>query len=280
MAKGLLLLLATVMVSVPAFGQVDFSGEWAQLRHEDSITSAEVGDYLGVPLNAAGRARVDNFNATIWSLPEWQCRPHGAPYFWRGTGETRVTKVVDPVTRDTTAFRVERRRNFDVLVYLDGRPHPPEYAAHTWGGFSTGKWDGDVLTITTTHLKEGYIKTNGIPYSDKTTVTERWIRKDDLFFVIQTINDPVYMEEPYVVSMQHRLNPRQTVPITPCVVIEESTNAKGAVPQFMPGENPYRTEFADRYKIPSEVMVDGAKLMYPEYQAKIREYQSKSKPSN
>jgi len=41
---------------------------------------------------------------------------------------------------------------------MDGRPHPPEYAAHTWQGFSTGKWDGDVLTVTTTHLKIGWIQ--------------------------------------------------------------------------------------------------------------------------
>jgi hypothetical protein len=63
------------------------------------------------------------------------------------------------------------------------------------------------------------------------------------------------------------------------VVIEESTNDKGVVPQFMPGENPYRTEFADRYNIPSEVMVDGSKLIYPEYQARIKELQ-RTKRSN
>lgn len=267
---GSLLLLAVTLVSVPAFAQVDFAGEWAQLRHEDSSTNPEVGDYLGIPLNAAGRARADAVNVGIWSLPEWQCRPHPATFFWRGTGETRITKVVDPVTRDTTAFRVERRRNFDQLVYLDGRPHPPEYAAHTWGGFSTGKWEGDLLTITTTHIKEGYLRMNGVPSSDKTTITERWIRHGDLLFVVQAITDPVYLEEPFVISGQFRLDVRQRMQVTPCVVVDESPAPKGVIPHFLPWANPYRTEFVDRYGLPAEALQDGAKTMYPEYQSKLK----------
>ena len=57
---------------------------------------------------------------------------------------------------------------------MDGRPHPPEYADHTWQGFSTGIWEGNMLTITTTHLKTNYIRRNGVPRSDKATLTEHW----------------------------------------------------------------------------------------------------------
>src|SRR3712207_8044652 len=38
-------------------------------------------------------------------------------------------------------------------IWMDGRSHPPANALHTWEGFSTGRWDGDVLTVETTHLK-------------------------------------------------------------------------------------------------------------------------------
>ena len=44
---------------------------------------------------------------------------------------------------------------------MDGRPHPPDNALHTWSGFSTGEWDGDVLVVTTTHLKEAYMRRSG-----------------------------------------------------------------------------------------------------------------------
>jgi hypothetical protein len=272
MRAGLYFAFAAMLIAVPAFAQVDFSGEWAQLRHEDSSTNPEVGDRLGVPLNAAGRMRADALNVGIWSLPEWQCRPHPAPFFWRGTGETRITKVVDPVTRLTTAFRVERKRNFDQYIYLDGRPHPSEDAPHTWGGFSTGKWDGDMLTITTTHIKEGYLRMNGIPTSDRTTVTERWIRHDNYLFVVMSINDPVYLEEPFVVSGQFRLDLKLDLQITPCVVIDESPEERGRIPHYLPWANEYRTEFVDMYKIPAKALEDGAETMYPKYQQKLKAY--------
>jgi hypothetical protein len=260
-----------MLLSVPAFAQLDFSGEWAQYRvGEGDPRITEMGDYFGVPLSAAGRARADNTNIGTWSLPEYQCRPHPAPFYWRGTGETRITKVVDPVTRLTTAFRVERKRNFDQLIYLDGRPHPPEWAAHTWGGFSTGKYEGDMLTITTTHIKEGYIGMNGMPSSDRVTITERWIRHGDLMTVVQAIDDPVYLEETFFYSNQFKLDLNQQMQITPCVVISESPLPKGVVPHFLPGSNSGLTDYATANKLPLEALKDGAKTAYPEYQLKFK----------
>ena len=61
-------------------------------------------------------------------------------------------------------------------IWMDGRPHPPDYAPHTFMGFSTGEWNGDILTITTTHIKAGLFRRSGVPESDRTTVVEHWIR--------------------------------------------------------------------------------------------------------
>jgi hypothetical protein len=271
---GLLFLPAAMMVTVPAFAQIDFSGEWTQWiqQGETDPRMQETGETIGIPLNAEGRAGSDNHNLSSWGLPEYQCRPHPATFYWRGTGENRVTKVVDPVSRETTAFRVERRRNFDQLVYLDGRPHPPAWAAHTWGGFSTGKWMGNVLTVTTTHIKDGYLGMNGMVISDQATIIERWIRHGDYLHVIQSISDPVYLSEPLVLSQQFRLNLEQRLPVSPCVVIEESPLPKGVVPHNLPGTNTWRTDWVDRHKIPRQVLDDGAETMYPEYQAKLKKY--------
>ena len=51
-------------------------------------------------------------------------------------------------------------------------------------GGSTGKWEGDMLTITTTHLKMGWIRRNGIPRSDKATVTEHLVRHGIAFATV------------------------------------------------------------------------------------------------
>src|SRR5205085_2692240 len=91
------------------------------------------------------------------------CRPHSADYIWRGPSPLRVWKEVDPVSRQVTAWHAEWLRSVDRSIYMDGRPHPSPNAPHTWAGFSTGKWEGDVLTIKTTHLKEGYVRRNGLP---------------------------------------------------------------------------------------------------------------------
>ena len=119
------------------------------------------------------------WDASIQTLPEWQCRPHSADYIWRGPSKLRISKEVDPVSREIVAFHAEWLRSVDRPVYLDGRPHPPDDALHTWGGFSTAKWEGDILTVTVTHLKEGYLRRNGLPRSDKATLTEHWIRNGD-----------------------------------------------------------------------------------------------------
>src|SRR4051812_45305599 len=158
LAAAALLALST---AAPARAQVDFSGEWAPRFWEDQVERVAgpmLGDYLGIPISEAARERGDNWEASIQTLPEWQCRPHSADYIWRGPSQLRITKDVDPASRQVTAFKAEWLRSVERIIYLDGRPHPPEGALHTWGGFSTAKWVGDVLTVTTTHLKEGYLR--------------------------------------------------------------------------------------------------------------------------
>ena len=61
-------------------------------------------------------------------------------------------------------------------IYMDGRARPSAYAQHSWQGFSTGEWDGDMLKVTTTHLKEGWLRRNGVPRSEKATLIEHFIR--------------------------------------------------------------------------------------------------------
>ena len=89
----------------------------------------------------------------MMTLPEWQCRPHSADYIWRGPSPLTIRKEQDSLTREITAFHAEWLRSTDNPIYLDGRPRPPDDALHSWGGFATGKWEGDMLTVTITHLE-------------------------------------------------------------------------------------------------------------------------------
>src|ERR671925_1130101 len=145
-----LALLLTALTAAPAAAQVDFSGEWAPRFWEDQperVPGPELGDFLGIPVNDAARRRAEAWDASIQTLPEWQCRPHSADYIWRGPSQLRISKEVDPVTRQITAFHAEWLRSVDIPIYLDGRPHPSPNAPHTWGGFNTAEWVGDMLKI-------------------------------------------------------------------------------------------------------------------------------------
>ncbi|HYR88665.1 MAG TPA: hypothetical protein VE422_31590 [Terriglobia bacterium] len=268
------LLLLAMALCAPAFAQIDFSGEWAPRFYEDQperVPGPELGDYLGLPINDAARMRADTWSASIQTLPEWQCRPHSADYIWRGPSALRISKEVDPVTRQITAFHAEWLRSVDRTVYLDGRTHPEEYAAHSWSGFSTGKWDGDMLTVTVTHLKEGYVRRNGVPRSDLATLTEHWIRHGNWLTVVEIINDPVYLTEPFVRTTDYELDLHQQIPPYPCGIVEEVDRPEGIVPHFLPGTNTSLSEFPAHHDLPAEAAKGGAETMYPKYQSKLRQ---------
>src|SRR5712692_4028124 len=269
-----LLLLGATLASVPAFAQVDFSGEWGVRFYEDQSDRGpgpEVGDYLGLPINAAARARGYAWEASMWTLPEWQCRPHGADYMWRSLSELKIWKEVNPVTRAITAYHFEWLRSLDNPVYMDGRPHPPEYAAHTWGGFATGKWEGDMLTVSITHLKESYIRRNGVPRSDLATVTEHLMRHGDYLTVVVITYDPVYLTEPFIQTTDFQLDTHQSLASYPCDVANEVERPKGVVPHKLPGTNNDIKEFSVDYGIPEDVAKGGAETKYTENSAKLKD---------
>ncbi len=153
---------------------------------------------------------------------------------------------------------------------MDGRPHPPADAPHTWQGFSTGKWDGDVLTITTTHLKEGWIRRNGIPRSENATITEHLFRHDDHLTVMVIINDPDYLTEPFVRTTDFVYDSRQQIAPYPCEAVVEVPRPRGTVPNHLPGDNKFLAEFANRFHVPFAATRGGAETMYPEYEKKLK----------
>src|SRR5262245_65355422 len=106
-SKILALAFLLAAVSAPAYAQIDLSGEWAPRFYEDQPERApgpELADYLGLPINDAARLRADSWQGSFLTLPEWECRPHGADYIWRGPSNLTITKEQNPLSRDICAF--------------------------------------------------------------------------------------------------------------------------------------------------------------------------------
>ncbi len=268
------LLASLALAAGVANAQVDFSGEWAPLYHEDAadrIPGPEIGDYMALPLNDAARMRGDTFQADRLSMVmQYQCRPHSADYGMRGLGNMRVDKQIEQLHQKLVAFTTFMPGwGSQRTIYVDGRQHPPEYAEHTFQGFSTGKWDGNQLTITTTHLKANYHRRNEVPSSDQRTMTEHWVRHGDVLTVVTVVEDPVYFTEPLVRSQNWLLDPGQQVPQFYCEYVTELPPEGGGVPHYLPGQNTNLTEVAGWYGLPFEVLRGGAEKMYPEYRQRI-----------
>ena len=260
---------AVLMLVTPhgAAAQTDLVGEWADRITEDSYERSggpPLGDYQGIPLNDAGRMKADSHDHSEWSLPEFQCRPHPGPYQWRALGGVRISKDIDPVSRELTALRLEYLRSLERIIYMDGRPHPPAYALHSWSGFSTGRWQGGTLVVTTTHLKGSYLRRTGASFSDKATMTEYIVRHGDYLEIVMILKDPVWLEEPFIQTTHYQLDRQQQLAFYPCTVSEE--NISTAVPHFLPGQNAHLS--AD--DIPAEAARGGAASTYPEYRLKFK----------
>jgi hypothetical protein len=276
-------------VSATAFAQIDLTGEWRTLIHEDvglriddpmlagGIPGAEgprIGDCTGLPINAAARLRADSWDPRIQSAPEHQTIVHPGAYWILAPGNIRVSKAVDERSQAAVSWVIFRTGGAGATtrtIWMDGRPHPPEYASHTWQGFSTGRWAGNTLTVMTTHLKAGFIRRNGVPASDRAVVTELFARHGDLVTVIAIVNDPTYLEEPFVVDVTWSLDLRQQLPAPPeSTVADELTGPSRAfVPHYLPDQNAALKEFAAKFGLPFEATRGGAAAAYPEYQRVI-----------
>jgi len=272
----LVIVIALAMtITTPAFAQVDISGTWRPLaRNEDG--SGMTGDAAGLPITQNARWRADSWSPEDFDVAEWVCRPHT----WDYTLETILTQMriwpeVDQATQQIIAWHGHiNQEEQETTIWMDGRARPPANALHTWSGFSTGEWDGNDLVVTTTHLKEAYIRRSGLMRSDEATVRTRWRRIGNYLQATVLIYDPLNLSEPYVrSSMMWENDPALPMSPYPCEEATETAVARGIVPHFLPGESPLpglNPKLTDRFGTPYEPRLGGAQTMYPEYIDKMK----------
>jgi glyoxylase-like metal-dependent hydrolase (beta-lactamase superfamily II) len=133
-----------------------------------------------------------------------------------------------------------------------------------------------MLTVFSTHFKVGWLQRNGVAHSDAATMTEHFIRHGDYLTVVSIVNDPIYLEEPFIRSTDFVLNLGQEVTRTQFDVVDEvAGRRKGYVPHYLPDSPGARlklTEFASRSGVPPEAARGGAETTYPDYQIKLRQW--------
>jgi len=210
---------------------VDLTGHWVSVVTEDwrwrMVTPAR-GDFAGVPLSPAARKLGQAWDPAKDEAAGEQCRGYGAPAIMRVPGRLRIT------WQDDTTLKVESDAGTQTrLFHFGGKPAPG--LQPSWQGYSTAAWEGitrgpgepdflpialnpregmrgQSLEVTTTHLRSGYLRKNGVPYSARTTLKEyfdvRTERNDETWFVVTTIvEDPEYLTTPFVTTTDFKKQP-------------------------------------------------------------------------
>lgn len=276
--RALMTLCAVLGMSVPAFAQIDISGSYSNLMHEDYIERGPgsfLGDYTGVPLTDDGRAKALSYTSNQPSTVERQCLAQSP---WIMLHRPLGLKIWSETDYDGTVIAWVMGGNYlraDIRIWMDGRPHPSPNAQHLSGGFNTGTWEGDTLTVRTTHAKTQWIRRGvGIPGSDKSTFTTHITRHDDLLTLMVIQEDPVYLTEPYIVSRVWRKNPRagQGGGRVICNTANEIPRLEdsGIVPHYLQDQNPEEDYMARTFNLPQEAAMGHAETLYPEYRKTIR----------
>jgi hypothetical protein len=265
-------ILASAALAGPVFAQANFAGVWNMTLFEDwpdRLPGPELGDYAGLPLNANDRMRAQAWSASILSLPDYQCRVHPADYA-NSFADIRMWNEFNLDTQELIAVHIQHFAwQTHRVIFMDGRAHPPEYSEHTSMGFSTGEWVGNTLKVTTTHLKEGWLRRNGVARSDAATVTEHFIRHDNHLTWSVFVQDPKYLEEPFFRNRDYTLSQSPSIGAYPCESVVEVLLPEHYFPHYLPGQNAFLVEYQKAHHIPAEAAMGGAVTMYPEYRKKL-----------
>jgi hypothetical protein len=162
------------------------------------VTPAK-GDYQGVQLNAEGRKASDAWDPAKDEAAGEQCKSYGAPALMSVPGRLRVTWQDDTTLKvDTDAGTQTRLLRFGPSTGSGQAPTPPN-EPRSWQGVSQARWllprpdvplqlrpadraadappihpTGGSLQVVTKNLRAGYLRKNGVPYSDNAVLTEHW----------------------------------------------------------------------------------------------------------
>jgi len=200
-----------------AAAAIDLTGYWVAVVTEDwryrMVTPAQ-GDYQGVPLTPAARKIADSWDPAKEAASGDLCKAYGAPAILRVPGRLHITWQDDTTLKlETDAGQQTRLFHFGNWKSPGGPKTLQGDSVAEWEGGGRGATDG-AMKVTTTNLKAGFLRKNGVPYSENTSVTEYYevVAQPDgspLLMVTISTTDPEYLRTPFVISSQFKKEPNE-----------------------------------------------------------------------
>jgi len=201
-----------------ASAAIDITGTWVSVITEDwkyRMVTPRKGDYDGVPGSVEAFRLANAWDPAKDEAAGEQCKGYGAIGGMRLPGRLRLS------WQDDNTLKMELTAGTQTRMFHFGAAEPATVEP-SWQGYSSAQWDyaitgrgeprkGD-LKVVTTHLRPGYSRKNGVPYSANANLTEYYHRMtapngDQWLTVISEVRDPQYLSETWVISSHFKKVP-------------------------------------------------------------------------
>ena len=238
--------------SAEAAAPIDLTGTWVSVVSEDwrhRMMTPRPGDFESVPLNGEGRSTANAWDLDADNANGLQCKAFGVGGIIRQPGRVRIAWADENTLElDFDAGTQTRLLHFDDAAAAPDeltwqghsmaewrRPpqgrggNPRAQIGNSTGPIAPGGGGrgtrggpapdigqlnaGGTLTVTTTHFREGYLRKNGVPYSENASITEHFHRLpthpngDEWLLVVTVIEDPAYLNGPFYTSTHFKREP-------------------------------------------------------------------------
>ena len=204
-------------VTAKATAPIDLTGYWVAFVTEDwrmRMMTPPKGDYQSLPLTPEARKVADAWDPAADERSGNECKAYGAAAIMRVPGRLNLT------WQDDNTLRVDTDAGMQTRLFHFGPP-PASPGQRTWQGYSTAEWArpvpargatlpmGGSLKVVTTNMRPGYLRKNGVPYSESTVVTDYFDVAPlpdggRLLLVTTVVEDPRYLQLPFIVSSQFK----------------------------------------------------------------------------
>jgi len=201
---------------------IDLTGYWVSVITEDwrwRMVTPPRGDYASLPINMDAKKAADVWDPAKDTAAGESCKAYGAP------GVMRLPTRLNITWQDDNTMKVEADAGTQARLFHFGDWKAPG-GAPSLQGDTTAQWEtgargrganqpppmfGNLKTVTK-NLRPGYLRKNGVPYSDKTTLTEYWDLarqpNGDQWIVITTVvEDPTYLARTWITSLNFKKEP-------------------------------------------------------------------------
>lgn len=204
--------------SPQAAAPIDLTGYWVSIVNEDwrwRMVTPRTGDTASVPLNAEGLKVAKSWDPAT----DGSCLAYGAAALMRMPTRLHITWENENTLRIDTDSGTQTRR-----LLFNAAASPPE--GKSLQGFSRAEWErlairgaargappaGGHLKVVTTNLSGGWLRRNGVPYSDQATVVEYFDRfpapgNTEWLVITTAVTDPKYLNQEFVTSTHFRREP-------------------------------------------------------------------------